>query len=160
MPRNRNRQSDQLLRSRSRNAAENRETQEEKRARQIRSWAIRVALVVGAALGFRFLRGSRPRDNRAARLPCYANQSVTPFGDGVLYYDGASLHCLSSTGTIRWSFPAGGSASFFAGPKHVAIWSGAQMFLVDQNGNSTYNEAMDEYRAALKAWRARHGVAG
>ena len=53
MPRNRNRQSDQLLRSRSRNAAENRETQEEKRARQIRSWAILVALVVGAALGFR-----------------------------------------------------------------------------------------------------------
>lgn len=24
----------------------------------------------------------------------------------------------------------------------------------------TYNEAMDEYRAALKAWRARHGEAG
>ena len=143
MPRNRNRQSDQLLRSRSRNAAENRETQEEKRARQIRSWAILVVLVVGVALGFRFLRSSRPRDNRAARLPCFANQSVTPFGDGVLYYDGASLHCLSSTGTIRWSFPAGGSASFYAGPKHVAIWSGAQMFLVDQNGNSTYNEAME-----------------
>jgi hypothetical protein len=24
----------------------------------------------------------------------------------------------------------------------------------------TYNEAMDEYRDALKAWRARHGQAG
>ncbi|CUI59151.1 oxidoreductase-like domain-containing protein [Achromobacter xylosoxidans] len=24
----------------------------------------------------------------------------------------------------------------------------------------TYNEAMDEYRAALKAWRARHPEAG
>ena len=94
-------------------------------------------------LGYRFLRGGSIRETSALRLPCYANQNVTPFGDGVLYYDGASLHCLSSTGTIRWSFPAGTGASFYAGPQHVAIWSGMQMYLVDRNGNSTYNETMD-----------------
>ena len=143
MPRGKNKQSDQLLRSRSRNAAEARQTQEQRRSRQIRSWIILVTLVVAVALGIRFLRGGRSGDNGASRLPCFANQNVTPFRDGVLYYDGASLHCLSSTGTIRWSFPAGSSASFYAGPRHVAIWNGMQMYLVDQNGNSTYNESME-----------------
>ncbi len=143
MARNRNRQSDQLIRSRSRNAAERRITQEGKRGRQIRSWIIVVALAVAVLLGFRFLRGRGTQEGSAVRLPCYANQNVTPFGDGILYYDGASLHCLSSTGTIRWSFPAGEGASFCAGPKHTAIWNGMQMYLVDQNGNSTYNESME-----------------
>ena len=143
MARNKNIQSDQLIRSRSRNAAENRPSQEQKRRRQIRSWVILVAAAVALLLGFRFLRGGRPQENSAARLPCYSNQNVTPFGDGVLYYDGVNLHCLSSTGTIRWSFPAGAGASFYAGPKHVAVWSGMQMYLVDQKGNSTYNESME-----------------
>ena len=143
MPRNRNRQSDQLVRSRSRNPAEEQLSQEQKRSRQIRSWAILVAAVLAAALGFRFLGGGKPREAAVNRLPCYANQSVTPFGDGVLYYDGENLHCLSSSGTIRWSFPAGADAFFYAGPKHVAVWSGMQMYLVDQNGHSTYNESME-----------------
>ena len=137
-------QGDQLLRSRSRGAADRQQpTAEEKRRRQIRSWIILVALVVAGLLGYRFLRGRGPRESSALRLPCYANQNVTPFGDGVLYYDGASLHCLSSTGTIRWSFPAGNGASFYAGPQHVAVWNGMQMYLVDRNGNSTYNESME-----------------
>ncbi len=143
MARNRNRQNDQLIRSRSRNAAERRPAQEDRRGRQIRSWIIVIALVVGALLAIRFLRGRGPSEGSVVRLPCYANQNVTPFGDGVLYYDGMNLHCLSSTGTIRWSFPAGEGASFYAGPKHTAIWNGMQMYLVDQNGNSTYNESME-----------------
>ncbi len=143
MARNKNKQSDQLIRSRSRNAAENRTTQEEKRGRQIRSWIIVVALIVAVLLGYRFLRGRSPQETSAVRLPCYANQNVTPFGDNVLYYDGVNLHCLTSTGTIRWSFPAGAEASFYAGPGHVAVWRGMQMYLVDRNGNSTYNESME-----------------
>lgn len=138
-----NRQGDQLQRSRSRNAAESRPSQEDRRKKQIRSWVILVAAVVAVLLGFHFLRGGAPRENSASRLPCYANQNVTPFGDSVLYYDGASIHCLSSTGTIRWSFPAGPEVSFCAGPKHVAVWSGMQIYLVDQNGNATYNETLE-----------------
>ncbi len=135
---------DQLYRSRSRNAAENRRLpSEQRRRRQIRSWIILVASAVLILLGVRFLGGGGSREIRANKLPCYANQNVTPFGDGVLYYDGASLHCLSSSGTIRWSFPAGSEASFYAGPQHVAIWSGMQMYLVDSKGNATYNESME-----------------
>ena len=144
MPRAKNPASDQLIRPRGRNRQENQQpSPDQKRARQIRNWAILVALVVVVLLGFHFLRGGTAGDNQASRLPCYANQNVTPFRDCVLYYDGVSLHCLSSTGTIRWSFPAGSGASFYAGPSHIAIWNGSQMYLVDQNGNSTYNESME-----------------
>ena len=149
MPRRNRGQSDQLYRSHSRNAAQ-RPSQERlwdeenrKRNRRIRGGLILVAAAVALLLGYRFLRHEVRGDITAARLPCYSNQNVTPFGDGVLYYDGVSLHCLNSSGTIRWSFPAGERATFYAGPRHVAIWSGMQMYLVDQNGNATYNESME-----------------
>ena len=78
-----------------------------------------------------------------AKLPCYSNQNVTPFRDGMVYYDGASIHHLSSSGMIRWSFPAGSDVKFTVGPTHMAIWSGTQLFLVDKEGNATYNESME-----------------
>ncbi len=136
---------DQLYRSRTRNAAEDpRSGQEDQRKRQIRSWIILVTLVVGVLLAVHFLRGTaKPRELTLSKLPCYANQSVTPFRDGVVYYDGASIHHLSSSGTIRWSFPAGSEINFSVGPTHLAVWSGTQLFLVDKDGNATYNENLE-----------------
>ena len=141
----RNNINDPLYRTRSRNAAEARmPTQEDNRRRQIRNWIILVSAALIILLGVHFLRGyGKGREIGMVRLPCYASQNVTPFRDGLLYYDGLSLHHLSSGGTIRWSFPAGSAASFSVGPTHLAIWSGTQLFLVDQNGNATYNEAME-----------------
>ena len=135
---------DQLQRTRSRNAAENRETVEEVRRRQIRSWIILVCVVLAVVLGIHFLgRYGKGKEIGMAKLPCYSNQNVTPFRDGLVYYDGASIHHLSSTGTIRWSFPAGGDIKFSVGPTHLALWSGTQLFLVDSTGNATYNESME-----------------
>ena len=136
---------DQLYRTRSRNAAEERRApSEDHRKRQIRAWIIVAAVVLAVLLGVHFFRGySRGKDISMVRLPCYSNQNVTPFRDGVLYYDGASIHYLSSSGTIRWSFPAGSEVKFSAGPTHMAVWSGNQLYLVDQNGNATFNESME-----------------
>ena len=50
MPRTKNRHSDQLLRSRSRNAAEQKYTEDQRRSRQIRSWIILVALILAVLL--------------------------------------------------------------------------------------------------------------
>ena len=136
---------DRLYRPRSRNAAENRqENADDVRRRQIRSWIILVVVVLAVLLGVHFLRryGSG-KEIGLNQLPCYANQNVTPFRDGLVYYDGASIHHLSSSGTIRWSFPAGTDVKFVTGPTHLAIWTGTQLFLVDQNGNATYNESME-----------------
>ena len=136
---------DQLYRPRSRNAAENRqESAEDVRKRQIRSWIILVAVVLAVLLGIHFLgRYGRGKEIGMTQLPCYANQNVTPFRDGLVYYDGASIHHLSSTGMIRWSFPAGSDVQFAVGPDHLALWTGTQLFLVDKNGNATYNESME-----------------
>lgn len=135
-----------LDRSHKRNAAQSAApTPEERRRRQIRSWIILVSVVVAVLLGIRFLSGAgNGREISASRLPCYSGQDVTPFGNYVLYYDGASIHCLTSTGTIRWSFPVGTGANFSIGPTHIVIWSGRQIYLIDQNGNPTYNEAQED----------------
>ena len=135
---------DQLQRTRSRNAAESRETPEDIRRRQIRSWIILVCVVLMVVLGIHFLgRYGKGKEIGMSKLPCYSNQNVTPFRDGVVYYDGASIHHLSSTGTIRWSFPAGSDVKFSVGPTHMALWAGTQLFLVDKDGNATYNESME-----------------
>ena len=135
---------DQLYRTRTRNAARERPTQEQSRKRQIRSWVILVAVVLAAALGIHFLGSyGKGKEITMVKLPCYSNQNVTPFRDGVLYYDGASIHHLSSAGTIRWSFPAGTGVSFSVGPTHLALWSGSQLYLVDKDGNASYNENME-----------------
>ena len=136
---------DQLQRRQSRNAAAERAyNQEAVRKRQIRSWIILVAVVLAAVLGIHFLRGyGRGKEIGLAALPCYSNQSVTPFRDGLVYYDGASIHHLSSGGTIRWSFPAGTDIQFTVGPTRVAVWTGRQLYLIDKDGNSTYNESLE-----------------
>ena len=137
--------SDQLQRRQSRNAAAERQINREAvRRRQIRSWIILVAVVLAVVLGIHFLRGyGKGREIMLSTLPCYSNQSVTPFRDGLVYYDGATIHHLSSGGTIRWSFPAGSDVNFCTGPTHMAVWSGRQLFLIDRNGNSTYNESLE-----------------
>ena len=137
--------SDQLQRRQSRNAAAERlMNQEVIRKRQIRSWIILVGVILAVVLGVHFLRGyGKGKEISLVSLPCYANQSVTPFRDGLIYYDGASIHHLSSGGTIRWSFPAGTDIHFSVGPTHVAVWTGRQLYLVDRNGNSTYNESLE-----------------
>lgn len=135
---------DQLYRTRGRNAAESRETTEEIRRRQIRNWIILVSVVLLVFLGIHFLgRYGKGKEIGMAKLPCYSNQNVTPFRDGMVYYDGTSIHHLSSNGMIRWSFPAGGDIKFAVGPTHLALWSGMQLFLVDKDGNATYNESME-----------------
>ena len=135
---------DQHYRVRGRNAAETRETTEDIRRRQIRSWIILVAVVLAVVLGIHFLgRYGKGKEIGMAKLPCYSNQNVTPFRDGLVYYDGASIHHLSSSGMIRWSFPAGSEVKFAVGPTHLALWSGTQLFLVDKDGNATYNESME-----------------
>ena len=135
---------DQMYRTRGRNAAEPRETAEEIRKRQIRNWIILVCVILAAVLGIHFLgRYGKGKEIGMAKLPCYSNQNVTPVRDGLVYYDGASIHHLSSSGTIRWSFPAGTDVKFVTGPTHMAVWAGTQLFLVDKDGNATYNESME-----------------
>ena len=83
----------------------------ERRKKQLRSWGIAVTavlLIVCAVLVIRHLGGSGQVSVNT--LPCTADQSITVFGDGILYYDGVSIHAVSGSGAIRWSFAVGSNA--------------------------------------------------
>lgn len=114
-----------------------------KRRKQLRSWLILIAvilLIIGAVNLISFF--SRTTTVSALSLPCYAHQDVTVFQDGVLYYDGASIHFVNAGGGIEWSYPVGDGASFSVSDDHLVIWAGTQLFIVDAKGKPSYNESM------------------
>ena len=105
--------------------------------------AVALILIGAVVLAFSLNRSNQGTTRVAAyKLPCWASQDVTPFGESVLYYDGASLHCLSNTGGVRWSYPVGTGASFSVSDTHVVIWRGASLYIVDKNGTPTYNDTL------------------
>ena len=122
------------------------EQRKEQHKRMFRSWAILlgvIALAVLLTVLISFL-GSGGHSITAVSLPCYTHQDVTPFQDGVLYYDGASIHFVNATGSIEWSHPVGSGASFSVSDTHLIVWSGSQLAIVDAKGRSSYNRAMDD----------------
>ncbi len=78
------------------------------------------------------------------RMPCNYNESIRTFGDNVLYYDGLNIHCMSSTGSARWSFQVGPAAGFDCDDTTIAAWSGSTIFILDQDGNSSFNDNLGE----------------
>lgn len=80
----------------------------------------------------------------AYTLPCQYNESLMPFGSNVLYYDGVSIHCMSGNGKVRWSFQIGSNAGYDCTDKVVAAWAGNTIYILDQNGNSSYNDNLGE----------------
>jgi hypothetical protein len=115
--------------------------------RKIR-WAILVILLLAVVLAVVIIgairRLGQPSESSAVRLPCLASQSVTPFGDYVLYYDGVSIHCITTSGAVRWSYQIGADASFSAGDNSVVAWAGSQMYILDQNGHPSYSDNLGQ----------------
>ena len=125
-------------------------SQEKKRHLQIRNWLILLTVVLLVAVGIYMLSHlSSASEISAVTLPCFADQDVTPFGENVLYYDSASIHCVGSTGGVRWSLPVGANAHFSVSSTHIVVWSGSRLFIVDSEGHPTYNETqLDEVQFA------------
>ena len=115
-----------------------------KRRKQLRNWIILIAVVL-AIIGIVNLVSFLTRTSTvtALSLPCYAHQDVTVFQDGVLYYDGASIHFVNAGGGIEWSYPVGDGASFSVSEDHLVIWAGTQLFIVNEKGKPSYNESME-----------------
>ncbi len=116
----------------------------QKRRKQVRNWLILIAvviLIISAVNLVRFL--TRTTTVSAMSLPCYAHQDVTVFQDGVLYYDGASIHFVNAGGGIEWSYPVGDGAAFSVSEDHLVIWAGTQLFIVNEKGKPSYNESME-----------------
>ena len=113
------------------------------RLRMLRNCTIVVLVVVLIVLAVNLVRYfTRSRSIGVYSLPCFAHQDVTVFRDGVVYYDGESIHCVGATGTVLWSYPVGSGASFSVSDKNLIARSGTQQFIVNENGRPTYNEPM------------------
>lgn len=107
-------------------------------------WLLVIILLILVAIVITMLVKNKKSTTQvnAIRLTCYSDQDVTPFGQSVLYYDNASLHCLAGNGAIRWSFPVGANASFHAANGNIVLWQGNQLYILDGNGRCTYNELL------------------
>ena len=132
------------MQSKNKNLIVDQESIKRKRRKQLRNWIILIAVVlaiIGIVNLVNFL--TRTSTVTALSLPCYAHQDVTVFQDGVLYYDGASIHFVNAAGGIEWSYPVGDSASFSTSEDHLIIWAGTQLFIVNAKGKPSYNESME-----------------
>ena len=132
------------MQSKNKNLIPDEEAVKRKRRKQVRNWLILIAVVL-AIIGAVNLVGYLTRTSTvtALSLPCYAHQDITVFQDGVLYYDGASIHFVNAGGGIEWSYPVGDGASFSVSEDHIVIWAGTQLFIVDAKGKPSYNESME-----------------
>jgi len=119
------------------------EQKKQRRKRALRSWLILLAAVLLAFLAVTVIKNiGANRDVTVTTLPCRADQGIMIFGDNILYYDGVAIHCVSTGGSIRWSFNVGSNAEYAVSNDHIVLWSGKQLFILDQNGHPTYNEDM------------------
>lgn len=115
-----------------------------RRHTQIRNWVILIVAVIAVVLAVQLFRGvQRSSSLTATTLPCLPHQDVRVFGDNVVYYDGASLHCVTPGGGVKWSYPVGYDAAFSVSDTHLIAWQGTQLFILDQNGKPSYNENME-----------------
>ncbi len=115
----------------------------ERTKKQIISWCILIAVIlaiIGAVNLFSYL--TRTTSISAVSLPCYDHQDVTVFRDGVLYYDGESIHYVGANGSIIWSYPVGSNASFSVSDTHIVAWEGDQLHIIDARGKASYNEPL------------------
>ena len=122
----------------------------QQRMRQLRNWAILLGAIMVVVIGVLVVGGlffgSGFGNSRitALSLPCYAHQDVTVFRDGVLYYDGASIHFVNAGGGIEWSHSTGDNASFTVSDSQIIIWRGFHLTILNANGDPSYDQDMTE----------------
>ena len=86
--------------------------------RMSRGKAVLILIAALAAAGLltwgilSLVQGQQTTGVTATRLPCPYDENIKAFGNNVLYYDGMSIHCMSATGAVRWSFQLGTNAGF------------------------------------------------
>lgn len=128
----------------------NRPAAKKKKKRDWRAY-IRVLLtlaVIGAIAlaGWKFVSRERGRNGigRIIRIGATLSQSVTPFSDNVVFYDGTTLHCVSSTGGNEWSYQIGTNADYDATEKKIVAWSGNDIYILNEKGRLIYNNKMSD----------------
>lgn len=114
----------------------------EKKPSRPLSW-VAVLLVVCLICGAAYLtarqivaaRTSLLRD--AIEVTAKPGQAIAPLGDGMIYYDGTTLHALDARGRQIWSYSPGSGAEFDVGDGGVAVWAGENISLLNAETGAT-----------------------
>ena len=118
------------------------------RLSRVQAYALLILILILLGLGIwgvtRLFGQKNEAGVTASLLPCPYSEEIKPFGKNVLYYDGMSLHCMSETGTVRWSFQLGANAGYHCTDSMITAWVGSTVYILDANGRSTYNDNLGE----------------
>ena len=112
--------------------------------------AILILVAVLAAIGLlvwlvsSLLREKPSTTVSAVKMPCPYSENIRLFGDNLLYYDNQNIHCISPTGSVRWTFQVGPAAGFDCDDTTIAALTGSTIFILDQDGNSSFNDSLGE----------------
>lgn len=96
------------------------------------------ALCVGAFFLARGIANSHSSQLRKAiQTPALEGQTVRMLDDGILYYDGATLHALNGKAKQIWSYAAGVDAGFSSDSGGVATWAGSVLSILSSDKGTT-----------------------
>lgn len=113
--------------------------------RTVRSWIILLSIIVASTIIVLLVSNlGKQQGTSMSRLSCYASQSVTPFGEYVVFYDGVSIHCLTHSGTVRWSLAVGEGANFSVSNRTMVVWINSQIYILDYSGHPTYQDTLGD----------------
>ena len=109
---------------------------EKKRAVRLPAWAVVMAIAALCALAYMLAQGIvSTRElalSTAIPIPALAEYPMEPLGDGLVFYDGETLHAMDGKGRQIWSHSAGSMASFHVGANTIATWRGTMLSLIDR----------------------------
>ena len=77
-------------------------------------------------------------------FPYSYSDSITPFNNNILYYDGQNLQCLTDKGGVNWSFHIGGGGDFSVYKDNIVAWNSNSIFVINDKGHSSYSDNFDE----------------
>lgn len=81
-------------------------------------------------LANQFVNMSTNRLKDAIAIAARSDQNIKALGDGLIFYDGGTLHALDGRGRQIWSYGAGSYANFSVSDAGVATWSGTMLSLL------------------------------
>jgi len=122
------------------------------------SW-LAVLLVVGLVCAFSILFAyaftrARGTDSYEAERLAGVNyvQDAQVTGSNVVYYDGATIGCVSVNGKTRWTYLVGPGVTFCAGEGAVASWNSDALTLIDaKDGVTVYSGSMGDTILSAKS---------
>ena len=123
------------------------------------SLIVAIAILIALFLARLIMSGGGGGIGSMTATTAETGHKVMPMGDGMIYYDGGTLHALDEKGRQIWSYPAGSLASFSVGEGGVATWRGSMLSLLSiQTGELLSSTNADSPIIEAKLGRAYAAV--